>query len=388
MDNLDALLGGENADTGHGEKLLRTLGSLEHRQNELKEQLAQSMQEPRESNPDADKKTLCMANELASKTRQIDYLERQVERNLTSNTASGIIHKAAAMAADTAQEAETVISSWGDDEGTPEANEVNTSLLSRIKNSQKLKGIVKQLGRMTEIFQAAKRNAFAYGRGDKYDIQLGGDYSRALTSEYALLAHPTTAVLFALKAMRKKLKQYRKRERIAKGEGDFIVCIDTSGSMRGSRDDWSKALALTIMSLAAAKNRRFALINFSTSIQTSVFIPGQYSTDDVFTALEVFQGGGTDFEQPLKKAMELMATSDFERADILFITDGECSLAKSFEEKLLEQKGHTRFTITGIVIDDDSPGQAFSLEPFCDQIYRMSELAADAIVSSVLGARI
>ena len=47
-----------------------------------------------------------------------------------------------------------------------------------------------------------------------------------------------------------------------------------------------------------------------------------------------------------------------------------------------------RFTITGILLDQESKGKDFSLKAFCQNIYRTSELTGDAVVAKVINDRI
>lgn len=75
-----------------------------------------------------------------------------------------------------------------------------------------LKDISKYLVRFREIFAQAKKNSYAYGRGETYSLELGNNLSRALTSELAMLATPETIPLFLRKYQQKQIKQYRRRE--------------------------------------------------------------------------------------------------------------------------------------------------------------------------------
>ena len=56
--------------------------------------------------------------------------------------------------------------------------------------------------------------------------------------------------------------------------------------------------------------------------------------------------------------------------------------------KLHKEQAARKFTVTGILLDAGSPGMDFSLMPFCQKIYRTSELAGDEIVRSVISQRV
>ena len=80
-----------------------------------------------------------------------------------------------------------------------------------------------------------------------------------------------------------------------------------------------------------------------------------------------------DFETPLHEALRLIDEEAFENADILFITDGYCDISDSLAEKLQNGVSDARCSVIGLLMDQDSPGEAFSLERFCERVLRMSQ---------------
>ena len=90
-----------------------------------------------------------------------------------------------------------ILGAWSDDAGTMEKNAVNTALLQKVRQNPALLEISKHLGRFREIFAQGKRNGYAYGRGETYALELGNDLSRAIGSEFAMLASTQTVPLGA-----------------------------------------------------------------------------------------------------------------------------------------------------------------------------------------------
>jgi hypothetical protein len=170
--------------------------------------------------------------------------------------------------------------------------------------------------------------------------------------------------------------------------GDIICCLDESGSTCGDAAAWGKAVAMTLLDIAAENRRKFALIHFagSSECKVDVFLPGQYSMQDKLNAAETFLGGGTNFKRPLDEAIQLM-NAGFENADIVFLTDGLCELPEDYLAKLYKEQAARKFTVTGILLDAGNPGMDFSLTPFCQKIYRTSELAGDEIVRGLVTQR-
>lgn len=136
---------------------------------------------------------------------------------------------------------------------------------------------------------------------------------------------------------------------------------------------------MTLLEIAAESRRRFALIHFagSSSCQVDIFRPGEYTLEDKLSAAETFLGGGTNFERPIREVIRLMEMEeeDFEKADVVFITDGECELPDACRQELQSAQATYHFTVTGILLDEGQSGMDFSLKPFCQKIYRTSELS-------------
>jgi len=117
---------------------------------------------------------------------------------------SGFSSPAATKAASgKAEEVQNIIGAWSDDPADLERNPANTDLLVKVRSSKTLQMVAKYLGRFREIIAQGRRNGYAYGRGEKYSLELGNDLSRALSSEFAMLASPQTAPLFLKKYQQK-----------------------------------------------------------------------------------------------------------------------------------------------------------------------------------------
>lgn len=388
---LDGLLSEIGGDKGS----LNTLEKLEAAANETRKCLNDLLAPLRwgpELSPEKESEIVDAANQAESKRRQVEAVSKLVDTTTARNqdTISALVSQAVQSAAEKAEEVQAIIGAWSDEPGNLERNEVNEKLLAKVRKSDVLKNVAKYLGRFREIFAQGKRNGYAYGRGEKYSLELGNDLSKALTSELAMLASSQTMPLFLRKYQRKQIKQYQRREPVYKGMGDIICCLDESDSTQGDPAAWGKAVALTLLEIAADGGRNFALVHFARKdrFQTNLFRPGAYTTADKMTAAETFLGGGTNFETPMWESLRLMREDGFENADIVFISDGECEMPEHFLEELRQEQAGRRFTITGVLLDSDSPGMDFSLKNFCQNIYRTSELASENIVRELVSQRV
>lgn len=388
LDDLLSQLGGKPG-------AMSTLEKLEQAEEKAAEELSgllEQLQRSGQKNPTLNAAVVKAANEAQSKRQQVEAVGKLMDAGRMQNKAAvrGIIQQAMTAATEKAEEVQSIIGAWSDDPADLKRTPVNEDILERVRHSNTLRDISKYLGRFREIFAQCKRNGFAYGRGEKYSLELGNDLSRALTSELAMLATPETRHLFLRKYQRRQIKQYRRREPIYKGAGDIICCLDESGSTSGELASWGKAVALTLLEIAEGEGRKFALIHFAgpDSFETDTFRPKQYSMEDKIRAAETFLDGGTDFRTPLDEALRLMKEEDFENADIVFITDGECELPAEYGDALRIEQVERRFTITGVLLDQGDAGMDFSLKAFCQNIFRTSQFREDEVAAKIIMDRI
>lgn len=391
-DQLDSLL-----EKASGEKkALSTLERLEQRRDESMEDLQKLMKQVAEAGPgqrpDLEQLAVKAANRAQSQVNQADAVGRMVRDQMLQNKGaiSNCISVAAKAAAQKAEGVASAIMAWGygPDCNEPEQRTADLELAARVSQSSVLLEVARYLGRLKELMDGKRKNGYAYGRGEKYSLELGGDINRAIASEFVMLAMPETLPLFLQKLQRKSLKQYQRREPVCKGSGDIICMLDESGSAEG-QTAWCKAVALALLDIAMRDRRRFAVIHFAGAghFQTDLFLPGQYTREDVLRCAETFLGGNTDYETPLREGLRLMEQEGFESADMVFVTDGACALPNGFLEKLRREQVDRGFQITGILLDQESAGFEFSLQEFCNNIYRTSQFSHDQIAEQIVVSR-
>lgn len=360
------------------EPLASVLTRLERRHDAADEKLHNLVQQA-QVDPAQTQAALQTAAEVASTAEQMRVVSGMIQTRLQkrSTETAQVICDAVRCSLQAAVLAKCVTQCWGDDdaEATQQA-ERNQALLERVRGNAMLQGITRQLGRMKEMLSELRKNDYANGRGEKYTVTRGRDMKNLLSGELALMASPATTPLFLRKYHAKGLLQYAKRERVHKGHGDVIVCLDESGSTEGENAEWGKALALALQDICAHEGRKYALIHFSGTDQfrTDLFLPGQYTSADLLSAAEHFFDGGTDFETPIREALRLVNEDAFENADILFVTDGEDTISDELAEQLRNSIQDARCSVIGLLLDADSPGMEFSMEKFCERIYRVSEM--------------
>lgn len=323
--------------------------------------------------------TLRTAEQFASVTEQIGVVQKMLSDALRTQMSQErtVLQAVMQSGLETAQTAAHASACWGIGDGTgKEKAQQNKELLQELKDNTYLQDVTRQLGRMKEVLSTLRKNAYAHGRGEKFSLTRGRDLQNLLSGELALLASPATTPLFMRRYAAKGLVQYAKREKIRKGRGDVIVCLDESGSTSGENAAWGKALALAVQDICTHEGRKFALIHFSgkNSIRTDRFLPGKFTNSDLLAAAEHFFDGGTNFEAPLTEALRLIREEEFSNADILFVTDGYCDISDNLAEQLQAEISAERCSVIGLLMDRDSAGNVFSLDRFCEKVLRMSAM--------------
>ena len=224
------IIDGLNTLYDETEELVTVLTQLENRQDGLKKKLCHLIQEAQDD-PAKIPKAIRAAERLASTGEQIQVITGMIQDKVRKQQqkTEDAVHLALQRSIQSAELARYALQCWTDDpDGQSRLAENNYDLLNCVKHNPMLLGITRQLGRMKEMLSELRRNDYAHGRGEKYSITRGRDLKNLLSGELALLASPATTPLFLRKYNAKGLLQYAKRERVHKGHGDIIVCLDES----------------------------------------------------------------------------------------------------------------------------------------------------------------
>ncbi|KAK9866929.1 hypothetical protein WJX84_008862 [Apatococcus fuscideae] len=170
------------------------------------------------------------------------------------------------------------------------------------------------------------------------------DISRLLPSESATLARGrkqrAAKLLFYSKVVEKSLQTYerdgwsefptqivpeRREVRPTADRGPILLCVDTSGSMRGARETVAKALALECMRAAKAQERGCYAFCFSGPQEVREVQLNQDldSINNLLDFLESRFNGGSDFNEPIRRCLARLSDAKWANSDILLVSDGE-----------------------------------------------------------------
>lgn len=276
---------------------------------------------------------------------------------------------------------------WGNEPGNPRQLSIakKLELAGELKDNQNLQRILSLAGRMLQTAELKRRSKEVEGYGELAGITTGNNLPRLLPSELQKLAVPELQPLFILGYLERTLLEYKFTDKDNLSQGPIILCIDISGSMSGLPDEWAKALALVFATLARQDKRHFRVIQFSDCVdQIDDFPPDSPDFEELLALITgYYSGGGTDFQAPLEEALQcLEQTPELKRADIIFITDGECWLSHKFQENFAAQKETLEFSCYGMLVNSRNTK---SLAKFCDRVWAVKNLQGAGEIEEIFG---
>ena len=250
-------------------------------------------------------------------------------------------------------------------------------LYSLLQNSDGLKEIIKLAGRFKRMALHKQRTkTTSKHTGRIVAVERGNDIARVLPTEVALYARGgSSRSLFLKKFNEKKLMQYKVEAQEIEGEGPICICVDFSGSMYGNNIVWAKSLTVAIVEVAKKQNRAVRIIPFEYNVRDVIDL----SNDATERGKQLFKfcsrrpSGGTSFDAALSVALDAIEGSEFDRADIIFITDGEDYFG--IGDRYNKVKAEKQFSPYGIAVGMGR--EPASMKEFCDEVAAISDIAEE-----------
>lgn len=249
--------------------------------------------------------------------------------------------------------------SWGQERGPGFETDPNSRLEMAMKllQNERLIGIFNMLGRLREALDKSVAQSTVGICLHKTEIRPSEDISKAIGSELVYFSIPEMEDFPLMKAADHSILSYKYTAAGYK-MGPIVVCVDSSGSMMGEFDFWSKSLALCAAKHAITNDRACHILLFScdkSDMREYVFSAKKKIPASEFIEFAKFCiSGGTDFEVPLERSMEIINSEDEEmvHADIMFISDGYCDISESFTKKFMEFKKEKKVKMASFNVSD------------------------------------
>ncbi len=169
------------------------------------------------------------------------------------------------------------------------------------------------------------------------------------------------------------------------GRGPLIVCLDTSGSMRGAPENVAKACVLQALRSARAGDRACRLLAFG-AIGELLEHDLDTSTAGLHALLDVMGqsfDGGTDVQTPLERAVACVRDKAWRQADVLVVSDGEFGITPQALNDLRTAKRELGLRVHGILIGDR---ETIGLLEVCDHLHWVRDWRRHADTAQGAGA--
>lgn len=233
--------------------------------------------------------------------------------------------KAAQDGAKQAKEVAQAAAGWGQGPGCPVQSDPAAAREFLKRNAGKIAHIAQLAGRLRGVAMQAKQTRLPVGLLPSR-VGLTQDVTHLFTSELALL-RPDAPDLIRAEAVGRLVDSGLlgwQKSADAEKRGPFVAAVDVSPSMRGPREIVAKAVALGVAQTARLDGRPYILFSFASDPAQITVVRHTDSWQQHIEWAEHTVRGGTNFNMAIAKAMELLG--DIERADCLFISDGEAGV--------------------------------------------------------------
>ena len=224
--------------------------------------------------------------------------------------------------------------------------------------------------------------------GEVRGVKRSGEIARMLASEAAMIRHPQLHRLWRARFAESQLLSYGSQAVLSQwrlqqddtrqvpatphpeplAAGPLIICLDTSGSMRGAPENVAKACVLQALRTAHSTQRACKLLAFGSAgeLQERDLALTPSGLQALLDTMGQSFGGGTDVQTPLERAIELVGTQAYALADVLIVSDGEFGATPATLALLRQCKASLGLRVHSILIGDR---ETIGLLEVSDQIH-------------------
>jgi uncharacterized protein with von Willebrand factor type A (vWA) domain len=222
--------------------------------------------------------------------------------------------------------------------------------------------------------------------GELRGIRQSGRIEGMLGSEAAMLLHPVLKKLWRARRAEARLLTYDSEAVLidlrpdptapprhdpapplpeALERGPILICLDTSGSMRGGPETVAKAVVLQAVRTAHAERRACRLIAFGGPgeiVERELAGPhhpgdpsgggGQGGLAALLDLMGQSFDGGTDVQGPIERAIERVHQARWASADLLIVSDGEFGCTPDTLAQLDDARDRLGLRVQGVLVGD------------------------------------
>lgn len=224
--------------------------------------------------------------------------------------------------------------------------------------------------------------------GQIHGIRIGNRLARMVPAEAAQLRHPVLHKLWRARLAEAQLSIWDESallveavpdprgapraaavaDPVARERGPMIVCVDTSGSMKGAPEQLSKAVVLEAVRTAQREKRACHVVAFGGAGEVVEWdlAPDERGLRGLLDFIGQGFDGGTDIATPIERAVERVNAEGWHDADVLIVSDGEFGATRDALDRLDEARSRRALRVQGLLIGDR---ETMGLLETCDHIH-------------------
>lgn len=190
----------------------------------------------------------------------------------------------------------------------------------------------------TKVSQGANMPLEHSSHSDIDGVTVGHDLSSLMPAELASCIDDDMNSLFVLKYLTSNLQSFRSKSNLqnpsrnlnlrnAKQKGPMLVCLDTSGSMSGQKEQIAHSMLIKLLDIADSQKRNLLLIAFSVSAKV---IDMKKERAKLLDFMRKTATGDTNATQMLTNACDFLESSpEYMNADLILISDFQIPMVPS-----------------------------------------------------------
>lgn len=246
---------------------------------------------------------------------------------------------------------------WGQDLGRlrRQSFEAYLKWVEKLARHPELIQFLQEVGRNVHQFRVKRKEVRSRQLPEEYyDLRQSDDIARMLPSEAALLADPDYESYFFLKWMDQKLMTYDTSGwKEDPPKGPVICMLDTSHSMRGGKLRLAQIFVMTFAALSMLMRRDFVLLLFGAKgeLREQILCHRKPDWPAFYSLAQLAFGGGTHFDAPIKRGMELLeANKTFRAADFVMVTDGVGHISPYVQQQLEDVGARKQVRLYSLIV--------------------------------------
>ena len=215
-------------------------------------------------------------------------------------------------------------------------------------------------------------------KSDITGITIGDNLSSLLPSETALLSCPATQPTFYHNYVEKRLQIFASASSgnapVTHQDGPVIICLDTSGSMRGEKVEIACNLTMAITIIAQRRKRDVLVVKYSDWHFLLKVTKLSRQREDLEKFLSSYQGCGNAENELFRWLFKDILPNEkaFDTADILCITDFGWRPLNDYTIKLIESFKRKGMIFYGLNVLGFEKWSFDSMTTVCDSLWKWS----------------